>query len=32
MYIRKQEIYTKRKEFKYVGLEDLHLDLLTGNS
>lgn len=28
MYIRKQEIYTERKVFKYVGLEDLRLDLL----
>lgn len=28
MYIRKQEIYTERKIFPYVGLEDLRLDLL----
>ena len=28
MYIRKQEIYTERKVFPYVGLEDLRLDLL----
>lgn len=28
MYIRKQEIYIERKVFKYVGLEDLRLDLL----
>ena len=28
MYIRKQEIYTEKKIFPYVGLEDLRLDLL----
>ncbi len=28
MYIRKQEIYTERKVFPYVGLEDLRLDLM----
>ena len=28
MYIRKQEIYTDKKIFPYVGLEDLRLDLL----
>lgn len=28
MYIRKQEIYTERKIFPYVTLEDLRLDLL----
>lgn len=28
MYIRKQEIYTEKKIFPYVGMEDLRLDLL----
>ena len=28
MYIRKQEIYTERKVFPYVGIDDLRLDLL----
>ncbi len=28
MYIRKQEIYTERKVFPYVDMEDLRLDLL----
>lgn len=28
MYIRKQEIYTEKKIFPYVGVEDLRLDLL----
>ncbi len=28
MYIRKQEIYTERKIFPYVGMEDLRLDLI----
>ncbi len=30
MYIRKQEIYTEKKIFPYVGMEDLRLDLLPG--
>ena len=28
MYIRKQEIFTERKVFPYVGMDDLRLDLL----